>query len=520
MREIAPRAFSPVGYMLPARWKNFMVGFVARTVVAVAIAAAAGIFAFTLVAGWTGSLVIALVLAGPLAVLTGIVAWRWLPDSVAEAARSRGLAIVSLLSTALALFQVGRVAGYMVEPRLTTLSMQRSSDWIVHHSCLSAYYVASQATRDGQNLYDENLYMQPPGRPGGPPVNRRLGTFRIDMFEYPPPFLLVPWALQTVAPDFLHFRMIWFGLEGAVVLLGFLMVAAALGGIATGRALLLAPLPWAALPTLVALQVGNAQLPVIALSLMAMVLFERRRFAPGGVLLAYVTLSKLFPGLLLLYLAMRRQWRALAWTAGMGLALLLATLALVGWAPFAAFLDHLPLLLSGEAFPALRRPEAVAYNHSLVGLVFKLKLLGVWDLSFGAAQVVGWITTAIAAGVTIALARWPIPTAGRPIAWLVILIAATLRSPFLPQVYSVFPALWLLTLLAAQATPTLRNLGLMLLVWAGMNVQVPLDQPMTIGQRMALSAIPQTLLLAMAVAGMVFLYRRSRIVPATDPVAI
>jgi alpha-1,2-mannosyltransferase len=489
---------------------------VARSVAAVAIAAAAGIFAFTMAAGLTGSLVIAVAVAAPLAALSAMLAWRRLPESVALAARARGLAIISLLSTACALIQLGRVAGYMVEPERTGLSMQPSSEWIVHHSCLSAYYVAGRALVEGHNPYDQNIYMQPPARSGGPAVNRRLGSFRVDMFEYPPPFLLVPRALQSMAPDFLRFRMIWFGLEGAAVLLGFLMVASALGGIASGRALLLAPLPWAALSTLVTLQVGNAQLPVIALSLVAMVLFERRQFAAGGALLAYVTLSKLFPGLLLLYLAVRRQWRALAWTTALALALVLATLALVGWAPFAGFLDHLPLLLSGEAFPALRKPEAIVYNHSLPGVVFKLKLMLGWDLSYGAAKVVGWITTAIAAGVTIALARWPTPAAGRPIAWLVILIAATLRSPFLPQVYSVFPALWLLTLLGAQAAPTVRNLGLVLLAWTGMNVLVPLDYPLSLGKRLALSTIPQTALLAVAVMGIVFLHRRSRPAPAAQ----
>ena len=42
------------------------------------------------------------------------------------------------------------------------------------------------------------------------------------------------------------------------------------------------------------------------------------------------------------------------WTAGWAAILTLVTIADIGWAPFPAFFDHLPRLLSGEAFPMLR----------------------------------------------------------------------------------------------------------------------------------------------------------------------
>ena len=485
-------------------------GGIARTAAALAIATATGIFAFSLAAGLGGSVALAFPLAAVPAAFTAVLAWRRLPASVAEAARWRPLAVVSLLSCLVALGQLGRLTGFMVDPGRSSLSMHPSSDWMVHHSCLSAYHVASEALKEGKNIYDANLYSRPPARPGAAGENRWLGSFRIDRYEYPPPFLLVPRALSLVAPDFLRLRLLWFGLEGAVVLLGFLLVASSVGGLAGGRALLLAPLPWAALPTTSSFQMGNVQLPVIALSMVAMVLFERRRFALGGALLAYVTLSKLFPGLLLVHLAVRRQGRALVWTAAMGAALVLATLAVVGRAPFLAFPEHLPGLLSGEAFPALRRPGAVAMNLSLPGLVFKLAQLQVWDLSYGASRVVGWIATALAVGVTIALARRPATGPEKPIVWLVILIVATLRSPFLPQLYGVFPALWLLTWMFASGAPTLRNLGLVVLAWAAFNVMVPIDRPMPIGQRMLLTAISQAALFTVTIAALLMLRRRPR----------
>jgi alpha-1,2-mannosyltransferase len=484
-----------------------------RTAAALAIATAVGIFAFALAAGIGGSVALAFPLAALPAAVTAVLAWRRFPGSLSEAASWRPLAVVSLLSAVVALVQLARLAGFMVDPGRPSLSMHPSSDWMVHHSCLSAYHVANQALQEGKNIYDERLYSLPPARPGAAGANRWLGSFRIDRYEYPPPFLLVPRALDLVAPDFLRLRMIWFGLEGAVVLLAFLMVSAHVAGIAGGRALLLAPLAWAAPPTATAFQIGNVQLPVIALSLVAMVLFERRRFALGGTLLAYVTLSKLFPGLLLVYLTVRRQWRALFWTAAMGTTLLLATLALVGWAPFVSFAGHLPGLLSGEAFPGLRRPAAIAMNHSLPGLVFKLAQAGVWDLSFGASKVVGWLSTALAAGVASALASRPATGVEKPIVWLTILILATLRSPFLPQLYAVFPGLWLLGWLFAITTPTLRNLGLVLLAWAAFNIAVPIDAPMPLGRRLLVTAISQCALLAVTASALLLLRRRRRASP-------
>jgi hypothetical protein len=59
--------------------------------------------------------------------------------------------------------------------------------------------------------------------------------------------------------------------------------------------------------------------------------------------------------------------------------------------------------------------------------------------------------------------------------WLAIVILSTLRSPFLPQGYGAFPAVWLLTLLAAYRPPTPKNVLLVVLVWLCFNLYVPMD---------------------------------------------
>jgi hypothetical protein len=146
----------------------------------------------------------------------------------------------------------------------------------------------------------------------------------------------------------------------------------------------------------------------------------------------------------------------------------------LGPGAYAAFAEHLPGLLSGEAFPAFRNPAGVAINYSIPGIGFKLKLFGIEGYSFGAAKVVGWIYSLVAMGATIWAARRSERSGGEsaPI-WLAVLVLATLRSPFLPQAYAAFPPVWLVTLLAAFAVPGARTLALTLLGWAALSVYLP-----------------------------------------------
>jgi len=328
---------------------------------------------------------------------------------------------------------------------------------------------------------------------------RMLGPFKIDVFEYPPPYLLLPRALRLLTPDFMRLRMLWFGLSGGVVLLAFLVVARSLGPAASTRALLLSPIIWVPISTLSSLQKGNVQLMVIAASMLAMGLFERRRWAAGGALLAFVTMSKLYPGMLVVYLLARREWRAVGWTAALGVAFLAVSLVDTGWAPYPTFLQHLPGILGGEAFPAFRNPAATAINLSVPGIVFKLKLFGVPGMGFGASKIAGWCYTLVAVAATFFAGRRPIEHHEKPLAWLAILILATLRSPFLPVVYAAFPAVWLLTLVAAQAAPTAKNLAMMLLAWAALSVYWPIDWAVDPRLLAVATAVPQTAIVVLAI---------------------
>src|SRR4029079_222629 len=105
--------------------------------------------------------------------------------------------------------------------------------------------------------------------------------------------------------------------------------------------------------------------------------------------------------------------------------------------------------------------------ESVPGIVFKLGLFGVPGMDFAAAQVVGWIHTLVLVGMTAGVAPPQPDRRLDPLAWIAILILATLRSPFLPG-YGAFPALWLATMVMAVACkrPTLGTVsaGLWLLL--------------------------------------------------------
>jgi len=331
-----------------------------------------------------------------------------------------------------------------------------ASKWETEHSCLSAYFVAAQASSTKANIYDNALYSMPDDDPTGPRKARMIGPFNIDVFEYPPQFLLLPRALQLLTPD------------------------------------------------------------IIAVSMLAMVLFERRRWAAGGALLAFATVSKLYPGLLIVYLIARRQWRAVAWTSAFAAAFSLVTLWMLGSGQYAAFVEHLPGLVGGEAFPAFRRPAAVAINYSIPGLVFKLGLFGVPGMSFAASKIVGWGYTLVAVAATVFVGLRTLRDREKPLVWMAILILATLRSPFLPQAYAAVPPLWLLTLLAATRAPIARTPLVIVLAWAALNAYWPTDWPMDPRLLAVVIAVPQ----AVTVAIVVFAMRGSAQVPALRAVPV
>jgi alpha-1,2-mannosyltransferase len=429
-----------------------------RALIALSIACAFGIFAFAGTVGLVRSYVAAVIAALGVAAFVAWIFWRHPILPYEKEAVSRTLMVVTGVATIAALLQLARLCVFIVNPAAVGYAMGplRGPGLTFTHSCVSAYFVAAQSVPTVPDVYAQELYSLPSERPDAIRTAKRIGSFNIDVYEYPLPFLLLPRALEILAPDFLHFRMLWFALNGAVVLAGLLAVVRVIGPVAGTRALLLSPLIFASDLMLSTLQIGNLQAMVIALAMLAMVFLARHRYLIGGALLAYAILSKLFPGVLLVYLLVRRQWRALGWTVGLCAGLVVASLLDTGSAPYHAFFSHVPRLLGGEAFPAFRNPVSIARNYSVPGMVFKLHLFGRPGTSFEAMRIVGWVYTLIALAATVILARQMRNRDEQPIVWLAILILGSLRSPFLPG-YGVLAPLWLLILLAATAAPTAKR---------------------------------------------------------------
>ena len=269
-----------------------------------------------------------LALAVGIALLGAIAAgWRATGSQAVDDVASLPTPVLGLgaVSMAVTLVELARLAVFMIDPTQVAWSIQSDNTWRVRHSCVSAYWVACQEVDDGGDVYRLQRY-EPPRDAAGQRQRIVMDGFVLDAYEYPPPFLVLPRLLAHEAPTFLRFRTLWFAVQLLAVAAGIVMVARWIGGTAGAIALTLSGFVLAPYGVMTTLQIGNAQLAFVALPMAAMVLFDRRRPALGGALLAYATVSKLYPALLVLYLLLRRDWRGAAWTIGLGVAIV-ATVA-------------------------------------------------------------------------------------------------------------------------------------------------------------------------------------------------
>jgi alpha-1,2-mannosyltransferase len=383
--------------------------------------------------------------------------WRWVPASLAGAARRRPvLAGLWALAAVLSLFQIGRLSAFMGDPDRrwgSTVPDPEAAD----HACLSAYVVAADLSRKGtSNLYDERYYPAFAGdtaRLLAPASIQHLTKWMDDPYEYPPPFLLLPRAALVVTDDFLGIRAGWFILQALGLLVVTAWLAAWVGGRDGQLALLLVPVLLASLPTMLGLQFGQFHVATLLLSVAAMILFEERRHATGGALLAVATVSKLFPAYLLVYLLARRRWREVAWTVAGCAVFSLLGIAVLGWTPFGAFLGYqLPRIHTGEAFAFYEkaRPFIISRNFGIPGLVTKLGFLGVPGMTHAVGAALGWLYTLALLGLAVLAGARPSGRLPDARAWLALLSLGALRSPLAPSAYVTISTLWLLTLAAGE----------------------------------------------------------------------
>jgi alpha-1,2-mannosyltransferase len=418
--------------------------------------------------------------------------------------RRRGLALLWATSALLALVQITRLAAFMTDPGLRWGAAFPPVEEGVRHICMSAYVHAADLTRQGDpNIYAERHYPAfDPATVGHArtqisPV-RNLGPFIEDAFEYPPPFLLLPRLALLLSNDFLTIRTTWFAVQSVGFMLFAAVLAAAIGGRRGLVAGLLLPALWLALPLPFNFQFGQFHLAAITLAVGGMLAFSRDRAPLGGALLGAAIVSKIFPGLLLVYLAAGRRWRPLAWTAIMGAGYSGLALLVLGPAPFVAFVRYqLPRVASGAAFSFFRRTDlTLASNWGVYGIPFKLERLGLTGLRpETTGPLLAWLFTLALLAVAVIAGRRRLPPAQQPLVWLGLLILGSLRSPLAPNVYTAAPALWLLTLIAGELSGAraLTVVGFVL-GWLMMGSVPPMPTP---GGTIAVWMVGQVIMLSL-----------------------
>jgi hypothetical protein len=189
-----------------------------------------------------------------------------------------------------------------------------------------------------------------------------------------------------------------------------------------------------------------------------MLQFQRGRDVSGGFLLGFAIVAKIFPGLLLIWLAGQKRWKALSWVGVACLVYIGLALVVLGPEPFGAFVSYaMPRLSSGEAFwyDDLYPDFAsflVADLQSPYGLVLKLDAIGVP----GMTRAVGAIACKVFAVVLLVL-TFRASRVGREdrtdqaLLWLSLLGLGSLVNTGAWGDYIAIPALWMLTLLIPRA---------------------------------------------------------------------
>ncbi|HZW40310.1 MAG TPA: glycosyltransferase family 87 protein [Ignavibacteriaceae bacterium] len=349
------------------------------------------------------------------------------------------------------LIQTARLSIFMIEPAKPEYSLFPSIPWYVEHCCLTAYTEAARLNNEGiTNIYNPENYLQKVSKDAnGFPIFRRVSNFKVDLYHYPPTFLLLPTTItKVVGQDFLNIRMLWFSISmlSLMIALGFIIFRLEVEG--RLRMLGMAPLIWCSLPVLAGLQMSNVQVLVISISIIAMLMFTIQK-ATGGLLLAMGTVAKIFPGILIVYLLAQKKFKEFAWISGFAIILSLLAFVVVGPLPFKAFIEYeLPKLSSGEAFSTpLSRVFAVARNMAPFGIPLKLNLLGIEGMSLETGRIFSLIFLLIVLALAIWSGRQKPRTNTEAISvWISLLSLGSLVSPFAPANYVLIPVVILICL--------------------------------------------------------------------------
>ena len=355
------------------------------TVIACAVIAGPATFVALLAAGLTKG--VAVVGIAGLVLAAALLARGLFPTGLSGAGnRHRALFALFILLCGGAAYRLGHLSVYMLDaenkdfvldPAARELpDAEMNKPFFPKHNCFTCYIIAAHLASEGfENIYSRERYRD---AETPTPIHEIIGeVLTIDQYQYPPPFLVLPKVLMVFGHDFFQIRTIWFGINVVAFCVTAIAYANWLGGPRFSAYWLSMPLVLLATTTLTSLEIGNAHFLIITISLLGVLLLERRRYAIGGALLGYCIVGKIFPGVLLAYLVFARRWKAVVVTGIAMIGYVLATFALFGMKPFTAFVEYqVPKLVSGEAFSfAFEMIGPLTVNLSVMGIPYRLDKL-------------------------------------------------------------------------------------------------------------------------------------------------
>ena len=400
-----------------------------------------------------------------------------LPESVDGVLQRRPLrSILWGLIALLAVVQTVRLSSWISDPA-TDWWLCTRDPYYAQHMCLNAYIHGADLNRQGvENIYGFEYY---PGlNPEATPQTTVTNLSPDDPYQYPPQFLLLPRFALALTNDFCVIKIAWFALQTMAFLVLFWRLASFVGGIRGRCALLLIPLVWVSFPILSNFQYGQFHLASVALAVIGMMLFATERPILGGAALALGILSKLTPGILLVYLLARKQYRELAWTLGFCVTYTVAALFLVGTEPFVAFFNyHLPRLQDGSAFAfATAWPEyenlIIAGNQSPYGVILKLAALGVDGMTSAVAGIVHNAYALVIVALGIFAGRKCSEKTAPPLVWLALLNLAALVSKGAWGDYVPLGSVWMLSFLAVEFAESMRWRAFIAACWVFIGISL------------------------------------------------
>jgi len=327
------------------------------------------------------------------------------------------------------------------------------NSWLMEGDDFAQYWAGARAVATGRSPYEWAQANQP---------------LEVTDYNYPP-LLALLLAPVTLVLDYPTARWAWLAFSALCVGIG-VVVAWRTSGVRWREPSGIAALAFIGLlpATCIALEMGQLSpqlLLVIALSYGAL----GRHAGWAGALAAVATYLKSFPGLLLGNLLLRRQWRACIAAISAGLALVAASLAVLGWEAHWEYVTRV--------IPAQSRWLGGPFNVSLTGFFTRLFVDTPFTSPIVAAQGAGLALIALSTLLVLAAtgywaARARSSAEGERAAFALTVVAMMLVAPINGQYNLALALVPLAELVASVQRRWPHGLRWLLLVWLLLSLPV------------------------------------------------